>query len=100
MEGNGTEEKGSVRDSSEPQAASEPEAPPFIRIPIVGNDDGFPIPETAIAEFESLYPAVDVRQTLREIRGWNLANKARRKTERGVMRHVNAWMTKEQNGGR
>jgi hypothetical protein len=87
-------------DSSEPQAASEPDVPPFIFIPIVGDDEGFPIPEATIAEFESLYPAVDVRQTLREIRGWNLANKSRRKTARGVMRHVNSWMTKEQNGGK
>jgi uncharacterized protein YdaU (DUF1376 family) len=90
----------SGEDSSEPQAASEPEAPPFILIPIVGDDEGFPIQEATIAEFESLYPAVDVRQTLREIRGWNLANKSRRKTARGVMRHVNSWMTKEQNGGK
>ena len=86
-------------DSSEPQAASDPPPPHFILIPIVGNDEGFPIPEAAISEFESLYPAVDVRQTLREIRGWNLANRARRKTANGVMRHINAWMSKEQNKG-
>lgn len=52
-----------------------------------------------VAEFEKLYPAVDVLQTLNEIRGWNLANPTRRKTRAGVLRHVNGWLAKEQNSG-
>jgi hypothetical protein len=39
----------------------------------------------------------DIEQTLREIRAWNFANPKRRKTKSGVMRHVTAWMAKEQN---
>lgn len=50
-------------------------------------------------ELQKLYPAVDVPQTLNEIRGWNMANPSRRKTKRGVMQHINAWMSKEQNRG-
>ena len=59
----------------------------------------FGISAENVAEFERLYPAVDVKQTLNEIRGWNLANPAKRKTAKGVLRHVNAWMAKEQNRG-
>lgn len=50
-------------------------------------------------ELGKLYPRVDVPQTLNEIRGWNLANPTRKKTRRGVLSHINAWMQKEQNRG-
>jgi hypothetical protein len=92
-----------VEDSLEASRSSKPTDiidPAVIFIPVVGNDDGFPVTSSQVEELKTLYPAVDVPQTLREIRGWNLANKARRKTARGVMRHVNAWMAREQNGGR
>lgn len=56
----------------------------------------FGITEAMVAEFEKLYPAVDVRQTLNEIRGWNLTNAQNRKTRSGVLRHVNRWLAKEQ----
>lgn len=62
-----------------------------------GTDYG--ISPEQFAEFEKLYPAVDVKQTLNEIRGWNLANPTHRKTRSGVLRHVNRWLAKEQNGG-
>lgn len=50
-------------------------------------------------ELSRLYPAVDVPQTLNEIRGWNLANPSRKKTRRGVLSHINGWLSKEQNRG-
>lgn len=56
-----------------------------------------PIKQEDVDELGKLYPALDVVQTLREIRGWNIANKSRRKTKSGVMRHVHAWFAKEQN---
>lgn len=59
----------------------------------------FGVSKSLAAELEKLYPKVDVQQTLNEIRGWNLANPARRKTKRGVLAHINAWMSKEQNRG-
>lgn len=62
-----------------------------------GTDYG--ISAEQFAEFEKLYPAVDVKQTLNEIRGWNLANPTHRKTRSGVLRHVNRWLSREQNHG-
>jgi hypothetical protein len=50
-------------------------------------------------ELAKLYPAVDVPQTLNEIRGYNLTHKAKRKTRRGIEAHINTWMSKEQNRG-
>ncbi len=67
-------------------------------IPIVGGSD-FGVSKAFAAELAELYPNVDVPQTLREIRGWNLANPAKKKTLSGVARHINQWCQKEQNRG-
>lgn len=67
-----------------------------IKIPIIGGE--FPISKTYAIELDVLYPDADVRQTLREIRGWNLSNPTKRKTASGVLRHVNSWFAKVQNG--
>lgn len=66
-------------------------------IPILGGE--FPITPELAREFEADYPAVDVPQTLREIRAWCVANPKRRKTRSGVLRFVNNWLAKEQNSG-
>lgn len=81
------------------------DAPPA---PVNGNavcyiplNDGtqFGVVQQLSDELAKLYPKVDVPQTLNEIRGWNLANTARRKTRRGILNHINGWMAKEQNRG-
>ena len=51
-------------------------------------------------EYAALYPAVDVVQELRKIRGWCLANPSRRKTRRGVKAFINSWLCREQDKGR
>ena len=52
------------------------------------------------AEWASLYPAVDVRQQLRNMRGWLEANPTRRKTRRGILRFICGWLSREQDKGR
>jgi hypothetical protein len=70
-----------------------------IRIPL--NDQSeFPIAQSKVDEWQKLYPAVDVIQSLRNIRAWNDANPTRRKTKSGILRHVVAWLSKEQNQSR
>lgn len=59
----------------------------------------YSVSQVLAAELSKLYPAVDVPQTLNEIRAWNLANPQRRKTKRGVVQHINSWLSKEQNRG-
>ena len=65
----------------------------------LNNGMEFGVSKVLVAELEKLYPAVNVEQTLNEIRGWNLANPTKRKTARGVLSHINTWMAKEQNRG-
>jgi hypothetical protein len=98
----GRERKG--KEGEEARDADASGAPPSVNgnsvayIPLNDGTD-FGISAEQFAEFEKLYPAVDVPQTLNEIRGWNLANPAKRKTRSGVLRHVASWLAKEQNRG-
>ena len=70
--------------------------PVVEKIPVVGGVE-FEVHADEVAEWERLFPAVDVPQTLREIRAWNLANPIRQKTPKGVIRHITQWLAKEQN---
>lgn len=73
--------------------------PPVAAIPLNDGTD-YPITEQQAAELQSLYPAVDIRQELRNIVGWNLANARNRKTRSGVLRHVTSWLARAQNRAR
>ena len=45
------------------------------------------------------YPAVDIPQTLKEIKIWNEANPKKQKTSSGIKSHIQKWCAKEQNRG-
>ena len=64
-------------------------------IPIVGGVD-FEVRQSFVAEMEKLYPAVDIRQTLNEIRGYFLGKPQKRKTPRGIRGCITSWMGREQ----
>lgn len=70
--------------------------PPAAVLPLVDGSD-FPIAQETVDELSGLYPAVDVDQQLRNMRGWLLANPKNRKTKTGIMRFVNSWLSREQN---
>lgn len=80
---------------TEPQSAS---VPPVVELPL--NDGShFDIFQGQVDEWKTLYPAVDVPQALRSMRGWLLANPKKRKTKAGVLRFVTAWLSREQDKG-
>ncbi len=71
---------------------------PVEEIPL--NDGGmYPLFRKDVEEYARLYPAVDIGQELRNIRGWCMANPERRKTKRGVNRFINGWLSKAQDKG-
>lgn len=72
------------------------EDPIIERIPMCGKHGEFEVRKSLRDELDRLYPAVDPDQTLREIRGWNLAHPDRRKTPRGIRRHIFDWFKGEQ----
>ena len=71
---------------------------PVISIPL---NDGteYPVSESEVQTWESLYPAVDVMQELRNMVGWSLSHPQQRKTKRGILRFINTWLSKEQDRG-
>jgi len=81
------------------EECTEPPAPaPFVTLTLNDKSE-YPIFEDQIAEWQGLYPAVDVRQELRNMRGWCIANPQKRKTKSGILRFVTSWLAKEQNKG-
>lgn len=78
--------------------AEQSSTPPVIELPL---NDGtmYPISQEQCQEWAGLYPAVDVIQQLRQMRGWLDANPTRRKTKGGIKRFVTNWLAKEQNKG-
>jgi len=71
-------------------------SPVVVTIPLIG-DVEHPVTQNVVDEFSKSYPAVDVGQTLLEIRAWCMANPTLRKTPKGVMRFLNSWLSREQN---
>ena len=75
-----------------------------VYLPLIEkNDQGeaveYPVHEAYVREWESAYPAVDVRGQLRKMRSWCIANPDRRKTSKGIFRFVDNWLTRDQNRG-
>lgn len=67
----------------------------FIDIPLK-NNDVFIAGKMDIHAWKKTYPNIDVLQELCQIRAWNEANPSERKTRSQILRHINAWLAKEQ----
>lgn len=72
--------------------------PVVIELKLNNNTD-FPIYESQVLKWQTLYPNVDIMQQLRSMVGWLDANPKKRKTKSGVLSFVNTWLSKEQNKG-
>ena len=70
-------------------------AEPLIGLPLNDGSE-HEVTEEDLAEYAQLYPAVDVMQQLRNMRGWLLANPQKRKTRRGIKAFITTWLAKEQ----
>jgi len=56
----------------------------------------FPITKEQYDRWQELYLAVNVKSELSKIIGWLEANPKKRKTARGMLKFVNAWLSREQ----
>jgi len=102
-----------------PSPSSSPTPPPKSKSPrgsstrVEPPDDGSPqveilplntgkeytVREKQVGEWGRLYPAVNIGQELKNMRGWLLANPTKRKTSRGILRFINSWLAKRQDSG-
>lgn len=78
--------------------AETPDSSNFINLPLNDKSE-FAVTEEMIAEWSELYPAVDVKQDLRKMKGWLDSNPNRRKTKSGIKRFITNWLAKTQDSG-
>ena len=87
-------------EKQKPAKPEQPECtePAVISLPLNDGSE-YPLTQRDAEEYAALYPAVDVPQELRAIRGWLLNNEKRRKTKAGIRRFVNSWLARAQDRG-
>lgn len=70
-----------------------------ISIPLVNGTD-YHISKTEVEKMKTFYPAVDIMEELRKCAAWNYANPKNRKTSRGILKHINSWLSRAQDSAR
>ena len=83
-----------VHDITEPETRELPAA----ELPLNDNT-AYCVTREEADEYARLYPAVDVMQELRNMRGWCLSNPQKRKTRSGIKKFINGWLSRAQNAG-
>lgn len=79
-----------------PDAPPNPDDPVFLSIPTNAKGVEHFVRESDVADYERTYPAVDIRQQIREMRRWSMDNPRQAKTLAGMRRFINSWLAKEQ----
>lgn len=85
--------------TKEDMVCPEPENPasePPVMTIILNTKEEFPFYQSDIDQYSELYPAVDVLQEFRKMKGWCMDNPSRRKTKRGIRKFVNSWLSRAQ----
>ena len=89
-------EEGKVIETSKDVSCPEPIlGPPVISLPLNDKTE-YQIFDADIEEWTELYPAVNVMQEIRKMRGWLDGNSNKRKTRKGIRRFINSWLSRAQ----
>jgi hypothetical protein len=96
---NGYEDEKQVVKKKKKEAQPEDNSPVVGYIPLVDGTE-YAVTENALAEWQKLYPAIDAKQELRSLIGWNKANPTHKKTRAGINRHLNSWFSRAQNSAK
>lgn len=83
---------------AEEPAPAEVRVLPLIELPLNDNS-AHGVTREDMEEYIRLYPAVDVMQELRYMRGWCLSNPQKRKTKHGIRRFITGWLSRAQDRG-
>lgn len=95
----GYEEEKPVVKKKKKETQPEDNSPVAGYIPLVDGTE-YAVTENALAEWQKLYPAIDAKQELRSLIGWNKANPKYKKTRVGINRHLNSWFSRAQNSAK
>lgn len=80
---------------SELQTAAVPQESPVITLQLNTGEE-YPITQEDVNRWMELYPAVNIMQELRKMKGWCMDNPKNRKTKNGIKRFVGNWLRREQ----
>ena len=80
------------------QNSSEQYEPAVITL-LLNTGEEYPIAQSNVNEWAELYPAVDIMQELRNMKGWLITNQRKRKTKGGILRFANSWLANKQDKG-
>ncbi|QNO18967.1 hypothetical protein [Caproicibacterium amylolyticum] len=72
---------------------------PSVITLMLNDKSEFGVTQKQVDEWNQLYPAVDVMQELRNMKGWLDSNPAKRKTRKGIVRFANSWLSRKQDRG-
>lgn len=67
----------------------------LLVIPLMGNAI-YQVTQQECDEWQTIYAEIDVLQELCKLIAWNIANPSKRKHRASILRHIHAWLTKEQ----
>lgn len=88
-----------ITDRREQKVIDVPVAYTSFVIPLANGSD-WPVSQRDYDLWKQCYPGVNLDQELLRMRAWADANPTRCKTERGIKRFVNSWLTKAQDRAR
>jgi len=71
------------------------DVPIFITIPLKKTGKSFSVDYDQLSSWKAAYPNLDVEQQLRNLQQWNINNPTKRKTERGIGKHITGWLSRE-----
>lgn len=80
------------------QVPVKPDSPIVISLPLNDKSE-HTVTEADVAQYSSLFPAVDVVQELRNMAAWCLGNPTKLKTSRGIVKFITGWLARVQNKG-
>lgn len=67
----------------------------ILKMPLKNNKE-FTVTANMIANWQNIFPTINVNNVLANIKEWNEVNPKRRKGEEGILRHINLWLAREQ----
>ena len=67
-------------------------AAPALLFPLKDGTD-YPLELAKISEYEKTYHNIDVQFELKKCLQWDIDNPGKRKTKRGIMKHINQWLS-------
>ena len=67
---------------------------PGFKIPL---KDGsiYTLSNEMLTAYKDAYPRLDLDDCMRRLVMWNLSNESKRKTKRGILKHINGWLNRQ-----